>query len=66
MIIDEVPAVGMFQSLMNFMEASTGKQTAFFEKETTLVLLKAHLRAIEEMITKGQKSSECHCMEPFE
>ena len=54
LIIDEVPAVGMFQSLMNFMEASTGKQTAFFEKETTLVLLKAHLRAIEEMITRDK------------
>lgn len=54
LIIDEVPAVGMFQSLMNFMEASTGKQTAFFEKETTPVLLKAHLRAIEEMITRDK------------
>lgn len=54
MIIDEVPAVGMFQSLMNFMEASTGKQTAFFEKETTPVLLKAHLRAIEEMIARDK------------
>ena len=54
LIIDEVPAVGMFQSLMNFMEASTGKQTAFFEKETTPVLLKAHLRAIEEMIERDK------------
>ena len=54
LVIDEVPAVGMFQSLMNFMEASTGKQTAFFKKETTLVLLKAHLRAIEEMITRDK------------
>lgn len=54
LIIDEVPAVGMFQSLMNFMEASTGKQTAFFEKETMPVLLKAHLRAIEEMIARDK------------
>ena len=54
LIIDEVPAVGMFQSLMNFMEASTGKQTAFFKKETTPVLLKAHLRAIEEMIARDK------------
>lgn len=54
LVIDEVPAVGMFQSLMNFMEASTGKQTAFFKKETTPVLLKAHLRAIEEMITRDK------------
>ena len=54
LIIDEVPAVGLFQSLMNFMEASTGKQTAFFKKETTPVLLKAHLRAIEEMIARDK------------
>lgn len=54
LIIDEVPAVGMFQSLMNFMEASTGKQTAFFKKETTPVLLKAHLRSIEEMIARDK------------
>lgn len=54
LIIDEVPAVGMFESLMNFMEASTGKKTAFFEKETTPVLLKAHLKAIEEMITRDK------------
>jgi len=54
LVIDEVPAVGMFQSLMNFMEASTGKQTAFFKKETTPVLLKAHLRAIEEMIARDK------------
>lgn len=57
LVIDEVPAVGMFQSLMNFMEASTGKQTAFFEKETTPVLLKAHLRAIEEMIARDKNHS---------
>ena len=54
LVIDEVPAVGMFQSLMNFMVASTGKQTAFFKKETTPVLLKAHLRAIEEMIARDK------------
>lgn len=54
LIIDEVPAVGLFESLMNFMEASTGKQTAFFEKETTPVLLKAHLKAVEEMITRDK------------
>lgn len=54
LVIDEVPAVGMFESLMNFMEASNGKQTAFFEKETTPKLLKAHLRAVEEMITRDK------------
>lgn len=54
LVIDEVAAVGLFQSLMNFMEASTGKATAFFEKETTPILLKAHLKAIEEMITRDK------------
>ena len=54
LIIDEVPAVGLFESLMNFMEASTGKQTAFFEQETIPELLKNHLRAIEEMIVRDK------------
>lgn len=54
LIIDEVPAVGLFESLMNFAEASSGKQTAFFEKETTPILQKAHLRAVEEMITRDK------------
>lgn len=54
LIIDEVAAVGLFQSLMNFMEASTGKQTKFFDKDTTPVLLKAHLRAIDEMIARDK------------
>lgn len=54
LVIDEVAAVGLFESLMNFMEANTGKKTAFFEKETTPVLLKAHKRAIEELITRDK------------
>lgn len=54
LVIDEVAAVGLFESLMNFMEANTGKKTAFFEKETTPVLLKAHKKAIEEMIARDK------------
>lgn len=54
LVIDEVAAVGLFESLMNFMEANTGKKTAFFEKETTPLLLKAHKRAIEELITRDK------------
>ena len=54
LIIDEVPAVGLFESLMNFMEASTGKKTAFFKKETTPILLNAHLKAVEEMIARDK------------
>lgn len=54
LVIDEAAAVGMFESLMNFMEASTGKKTAFFEKETTPLLLKAHKKAIEELIARDK------------
>lgn len=54
LIIDEVSAVGLFASMMNFMEASTGKNTAFFEKETTPILLKAHLKALEEMVARDK------------
>ncbi|MCI8622907.1 MAG: beta-glucuronidase [Provencibacterium sp.] len=54
LVVDEVAAVGMFESLMNFMEASTGKQTAFFEKPTTAALLENHLRALEELITRDK------------
>lgn len=54
LVIDEVAAVGLFESLMNFMEASSGKKTAFFKKETTPILLKAHKKAIEEMITRDK------------
>lgn len=54
MIIDEVQAVGCFESLMNFAEASSGKRTAFFAKETTPQLLAHHLHSIEEMIERDK------------
>lgn len=54
LVIDEVPAVGLFESLMNFMDATSGKRTAFFEKDTTPILLKAHKKALEEMITRDK------------
>ena len=54
LVIDEVPAVGLFESLMNFMEASTGKKTAFFAKDTIPELLENHLQAVEEMITRDK------------
>lgn len=54
LVIDEVPAVGLFESLMNFMEASTGKKTAFFRKDTIPALLENHLNAVEEMITRDK------------
>ncbi len=54
LVIDEVAAVGLFESLMNFMEASSGKKTAFFAKETTPILLKAHKKALEELIARDK------------
>ena len=55
LIIDEVPAVGLFESLVNFLDAGTGKgASSFFAKETTPILLKAHLRAVEEMIARDK------------
>lgn len=54
LIIDEVAAVGLFESLMNFAEATTGKQTAFFAKDTIPTLLKNHLQAVEDMIARDK------------
>ena len=54
LVTDEVPAVGMFPSLMNFAEASTGKDTAFFARETAPQLQKNHLIQIEEMIARDK------------
>ena len=54
LIIDEVQAVGCFPSLMNFAEASSGKQTAFFARETTPQLLEHHKRSVEEMIRRDK------------
>ena len=54
LIIDEVPAVGLFASLSNFLDATNGKTTDFFSKETTPILLCAHKRAIEEMVARDK------------
>ena len=54
LIIDEVAAVGMFASQMNFMEASTGKQSGFFSKPGTEQLLKRHLEDVEDMIRRDK------------
>ena len=54
LVIDEVQAVGCFPSLMNFFDASSGKQTAFFAKDTTSQLLEHHKRSIEEMIRRDK------------
>ena len=55
LIIDEVPAVGLFESLANFFDAGTGKGAkSFFSKPTIPQLLKAHMRALEEMIVRDK------------
>lgn len=54
LVIDEVQAVGCFPSLMNFAEASSGKKTAFFARETTPQLLEHHKCSIEEMIRRDK------------
>ena len=54
LVIDEVQAVGCFPSLMNFAEASSGKKTAFFSKETTPQLLEHHKRSVEELIRRDK------------
>lgn len=54
LIIDETPAVGMFKSLMNFMEASTGKHTSFFAESTIPQLLEQHLKDVEDLIRRDK------------
>lgn len=54
LIIDELPAVGMMKSLVNFVDAGTGKYTYFFESPTTPTLLKNHKDALKEMILRDK------------
>lgn len=54
LIIDEVAAVGLFKSTKNFVDASNGKMSAFFEADTVPQLLTRHLRDIEELITRDK------------
>lgn len=56
LIIDEVPAVGFMESLMNFVAANqgNGKQVGYFEKETTPQLLENHKQALTEMIARDK------------
>lgn len=59
LVIDEVPAVGFFESLMNFAQAGTGQKSAgYFDKETTPELKKNHLAAVNDLI-KRDKNHAC-------
>lgn len=54
LVIDEVAAVGFMESLMNFMDASKGETTNWFDKDTTFELKQNHCRAIAELITRDK------------
>ena len=54
LVIDEVQAVGCFPSISNFADATSGKKTAFFAKETTPQLMEHHKRSVEEMIRRDK------------
>ncbi len=54
LVIDEVPAVGFMQSTMNFLDASSGKNTSWFSKDTTSILLENHKQAVTELIARDK------------
>ena len=54
MVIDEVAAVGLMASTLNFFDAAAGPQTRFFQKETTAKLLERHLTQLEELIRRDK------------
>lgn len=54
LVIDEVAAVGLFKSTMNFLEASSGRQSSFFEGPAIPKLLENHLQCIEDMICRDK------------
>ncbi len=55
LIIDEVPAVGMMRSLMNFADAGKGSEESyFFNAPTVDQLQENHKTALREMITRDK------------
>ena len=55
LVIDEVAAVGFFESIMNFMEASTKASTGFFTYEDVHTKTKkVHKEAIRELICRDK------------
>lgn len=54
-IIDETPAVGLFESLMNFLEASQGSNVKFFDHPEVHKETKAHhLQVIRDLIQRDK------------
>lgn len=56
LVIDEVPAVGFMESIMNFLAANqgNGQQVGYFEKPDTPKLLENHKQALTEMILRDK------------
>ncbi len=54
LIIDEVPAVGMMRSTINFVEAGTGIYTSFFETSNIPMLLENHKAQVRDMIRRDK------------
>lgn len=55
LVIDEIAAVGFFASILNFMEASTGKTSAFFDDEAVQTKTKEnHKAALRELIQRDK------------
>ena len=54
LVIDEVPAVGFFESLVNFVDAVSGKSTNFFERPSVPELKKNHLAMLEDLIRRDK------------
>ena len=54
LIIDEVPAVGMIRSFINFADAGSGKAVGYFEGIDSAALLSVHKQQTEEMFRRDK------------
>lgn len=59
LVIDEVAAVGFFESIMNFFEASTAKKTSFFSREEVKTQTKQNHRAALAELIQRDKNHAC-------
>ncbi|MDR0638994.1 MAG: beta-glucuronidase [Spirochaetaceae bacterium] len=55
LVIDEAPAVGLFDTTNNALDTVRGKKKVpFFDKETLPELLETHLKAVQDMIARDK------------
>jgi beta-glucuronidase len=54
LVIDETPAVGLFDSTSNFLDAHKGAQVPFFEKPGIPELLQNHLEQVRALIARDK------------